>query len=102
MHVAKMIAPHLSPVAETYARIKRLAALCETPSGLVVLLPTEPMKFPSGTTRVLWCPAVAARQIEIEVARGSSVEAAAQKFGIELIEYRSLSLRAKWRALCPK
>lgn len=93
--------PHidpLPPVAETYARIRRLAALCETPDGLVVLLPDQTMKIPSGTTRVLWVAATAARQIELEVGRGVSVEAAAAKFGIELTEHGRLLLRAKMRS----
>ena len=47
---------------------------------------------------VVWCASVAARQIEIEVARGSSVEAAAGKYGIELTEHGRLLLRAKMRS----
>ena len=88
----------LPPVAEAYARVRRLAALCTTPGGLHVLVPTETMKIPPGTTRVLWCPAVAARQLEIDVARGVSIDAAARKFGIELTEHGRLLLRAKMRS----
>ena len=48
---------------------------------------------------VVWCASVAARQIEIEVARGSSVEAAAGKFGVELVAHERVLIRAKWRSL---
>ena len=39
---------------------------------------------------VVWCTSTAARQIEIEVAKGVSVEAAAAKFGIELFPHERI------------
>ena len=46
---------------------------------------------------VVWCASVAARRIEIAVAKGVSVEAAAGKYGIELTEHGRLLLRSKMR-----
>lgn len=89
----------LSPAAQDYVHINKLAGLCSTPSGLVVLYPDAPMRIPSGTTRVLWCAAVAARQLEIEAAKGSAVDDTAAKYGIELIAHERILIRAKWRSL---
>jgi len=47
---------------------------------------------------VVWCASVAARQIEIEAARGASVEAAARKFEIELFLHERILMRAKMRS----
>jgi hypothetical protein len=85
--------------AQDYIRIHGLAGLCINSGGLhVAHNPNGPVEIPRGTTQVFWCPAVAARQIEIEAAKGMSVEDAARKFGIELTEHGRLLLRAKMRS----
>ena len=88
--------------AQDYIRIHGLAGLCISSGGLhVAHNPNSPVEIPQGTTRVVWCASVAARQIEIEVAKGSSVEGAAEKYGIELVPHERVLIRAKWRSLRP-
>jgi hypothetical protein len=86
--------------AQDYIRIHGLAGLCIRSGGLHVAHNSNgPVEIPRGTTRVVWCASVAARQLEIEVAKGSTVEAAAAKFGIELFPHERVLIRAKMRAL---
>ena len=90
--------------AQDYIRILGLAGLCISSGGLHVRAQFKrPGRDPArNDARRMVRLGRGETDIEIEVKRGSTVEAAAAKFGIELTEHARLLIRAKWRSLKPR